>query len=90
MKCYRAKHIPSGLYFMPSRHIIAKVEGVSCRVKSNLSSTGKVYTGSPPAFAWHEEIYNHLRATIDTSMGYKRLKTCLEKTTPADWLIEEV
>jgi hypothetical protein len=43
---YRIKHVPSGRYFIPSRHIIDPAKAYN-HVKSNLSKTGKVYHRKP-------------------------------------------
>jgi hypothetical protein len=52
METYRIKHIPSGLYYCPSRKIIHKMEDipperVSRYIKSNLSKKGKSYSSKP-------------------------------------------
>lgn len=53
---YRIKHLPTGLYFTPSRHI--KVgDGY---VKSNLSRTGKLYLRKPTLRFLDGTFYNHL------------------------------
>lgn len=45
---YRIKHLPTGLYFIPSRLIKIKTGYDSYDYqKSNLSKTGKVYTRKP-------------------------------------------
>jgi len=46
--CWRLKHIPTGLYFKPSKH----------RSKSNLSKKGKVYT-TRPTIKWSGRKYYH-------------------------------
>jgi hypothetical protein len=56
MPAYRIKHLPTGLYFCPSRHI--KVgDGY---VKSNLSRTGKAYLKKPTLRFLGDTVYNHL------------------------------
>ena len=75
MKIYKVKHIPTGLFYKPSKY----------PSKSNLSKTGKVYHTKPSLQYWlsfsHGLAYNH--PTKDYP-GYKTTATRLE-----DWEIIE-
>ena len=42
-KPFRLKDPKTGLYYCPSREVMVKWKDKSCRVRSNLSKTGKVY-----------------------------------------------
>lgn len=52
-KFYRIKHKPTGLFFVPSRDVISKLDNpkyvkrCSRHVKSNLSTKGKIYHHKP-------------------------------------------
>jgi len=65
MKCYRFKHIPTGMYWCPSRTLRKKIkpkegETVWLMVKTNLSKKGKIYADLP-SWRWLKYgIYNHL------------------------------
>jgi hypothetical protein len=65
MKCYRFKHIPTGMYWRPSRTVRklikpTKDKTIWMMVKSNLSKKGKVYT-DPPSWRWLKHgFYNHV------------------------------
>jgi hypothetical protein len=75
MICWRLKHIPTGLYFKPSKH----------RSKSNLSVKGKVYTVKP-TIKWAGRQYHHpddvpkhgdcpTRPVIETEWIAEKVKT---------------
>lgn len=91
MTAYRMKHVPSGLYYCPSRDVRAKVEGAAAsyqlNVKTNLSKRGKVYL-SRPTFKWiGDSFYDHRipRRVTDTRYGGKT-----SPFIPSDWIVEEV
>lgn len=91
MKLYKLKHIPTGLYFTPSKG------------SGNLSKKGKIYIDRIPSLDWVEIIRIKINTwkkqpskinkiicdyfNIDYNNGYvdKHLKTNKE-----DWVIEEV
>lgn len=91
MKAYRLKHIPTGLYFSPSK------------ATGNLSVKGKVYIDRKPSLDWVKTIRIKIWSfkkdpsgkskticeffNIDYNSGYvdKYVKTNLN-----DWIIEEV
>lgn len=88
MKVYRLKHLPTGLYYRPSRDVKVKgADGVSTWVKSNLSKDGKVYT-SKPSLSWVEGgFYNHLAPQRSSSW---RRSERVDTYRPEDWAVEEV
>ena len=90
MKAYKIKHIPSGLYFCPSRKIRLP-NGVhkGKYVKSNLSKKGKIYIAMP-SLKWVETIYSHL-IDFDVMSDWEIYRNKnLIKTEEKDWLIEEM
>ena len=64
MKVYRIKHLPTGLYYCPSRQVSVKppTGGYSRWVKSNLSTKGKLYPRKP-SLKNIDGIYNHTEIT---------------------------
>lgn len=88
MPAYRMKHVPSGLYYCPSRD--ARVNFInhegSAYVKTNLSKRGKVYL-SRPSFKW-------IGGTFYTHLGQFRYTwsrdTIRVPFVVADWIIEPV
>ena len=75
MELWRLKHIPTGLYFKPSKH----------RNKSNLSKKGKVYT-SKPTIKWCGGAYHHPDDMPKHSIG--RCPT--RKVIESEWEAERV
>lgn len=65
MRCYKLRHIPTGLYFIPSRQVSVRLKDKNGEVhhhwvKSNLSKKGKVYA-QRPTLKWLGNIfYNHI------------------------------
>ena len=60
---YRLKHIPTGLYYRPSRTVKyqgSREELAGWKVKSNLCETGKEYYDFPPLAAIGGTITSHL------------------------------
>lgn len=91
MKVYRIKHIPSGLYFTPSRHI--KVKTARGYAKSNLSKRGKIYTRKPTLKYLGDSYYNHTtipHPTIGPYGSYYTDECFLVSTNLTEWVIEEV
>jgi len=89
MTVYRLKHIPTGMYYCPSREIHITINGEWHYIKSNLAKKGKVYTARP-SFKWIENgFYNHLQFIGITSTDYyDRHKLC--PFIAIDWIIEEI
>jgi hypothetical protein len=102
-KAQRLKHLPTGLYFIPSRMIEIKIKRndgieVSTHVKSNLSKTGKVYVRGATLKFLEQGFYSHIEAQklmqIEANMKGINLfcgwrKRCLSKFVPDDWQIED-
>lgn len=96
MKVYRMKHMPTGLYYTPSRKI--RVTGSkSIWVKSNLSKKGKLYPHRP-TLAWiGPSFYDHtllepLVAKLEERWLGNREKEAYatRRFVEAEWQIEEV
>jgi hypothetical protein len=82
MKIYRLKHIPTGLYFCPTKTKFIKdnrIGQISAKrmVKTNLDPVGKVYTRKPTSLWLDCSIWNHLEPNG------------LRTTDPNDWEVEE-
>ena len=87
---YRLKHLPSGLYFCPSRKIQLKINGKRYWVKSNLAKKGKVYSFTP-SFGWLKYgFYNHLQFDSMTVDIWSQPKSKLSPFISSEWIIEEV
>jgi len=92
---YRIQHLPTGMYFCPSREIRVKLPdlpsyygGDGLYVKSNLSKTGKTYLKRPSIKQIGKYYYTHLVQSfkeIDPSGPYQMLPVVAE-----EWVIEEV
>jgi len=99
MKCYRFKHIPTGMYWRPSRDVRKKVkpkkgEMVCMMVKSNLSKTGKIYA-SKPSWDWIKHgFYNHLIVIkmLESGGPYNSyyLTTHVSPFIQSEWELEEL
>jgi hypothetical protein len=82
MIVYRIKHIPTGMYYCPSREIqVATADGRRRYVKSNLSRNGKLYNKKPSLLFVGKAFYNHM-----ASKG----ETITEQFVEDQWRIEEV
>lgn len=97
MKTYRLKHLPSGLYFCPSRdmkvflHKDDAPTKETVYVKSNLSAKGKIYPKKPTVKWLGDVYYNHLIPVTKDDL-YLRPglnKGCICQTIEAEWQIEE-
>ena len=93
MACYKLRHIPTGLYFIPSRKLEVWLEDRDGAkrprsVKSNLSKTGRIYQ-KRPSLSWVEGGYYthfvHSMSELDR-LGQAKLVT----PAPGEWVIEEV
>lgn len=98
MKCYRIKHLPTGLYYRPSSEVMIKCGDRKIYVKTNLSKKGKIYSTKPSESWFVGKIYNHLQtqANIEaagiTTPSYLSDRICW-KTVEAPrevWEIEEL
>ena len=92
---YRIRHVPSGLYFCPSREVKVKLQDdVSWQasgryVKSNLSVKGKAYTKKPSLTFLGSLYYTHLITKVSELNSHSR-NACLVPVVPSEWQIEEV
>ena len=92
---YRIRHLPTGMYFCPSREVRVKLPDLpsyygsgSVAIKSNLSSTGKTYLKRPSIKQIGQYYYTHLVQSfkeIDSSGPYRMLPV-----EPQEWVVEEV
>lgn len=94
---YRMKHLPTGLYYIPSRKV--KVTSVSdwSFVKSNLSKRGKVYAKKPSLKFLGDRYYSHINLTWVPENNYpeniyrgNRALDRLFPVVPSEWAIEKV
>ena len=89
MKLYKLKHLPTGLFFTPSKG------------SGNLSVKGKVYAGIVPQLSW----CNRIRIKFYTEQKSKKNQLLIEhfkldtsryivdacfNTLPSDWEIMEI
>jgi len=64
MKFYRVKHVPTGLYYCPSRNVrVTNNEGRRVGVRSNLSKKGKVYDKDPRSHISSIQDHTNLKTT---------------------------
>jgi hypothetical protein len=84
---FRLKHVPTGLYFCPSREI--KVEG--WYIKSNLSKSGKIYA-KRPSFKYVGNIfYSHLSYQMKNTHSVVPLPENISLPfVDSEWVIEEI
>lgn len=90
MMAYRIKHLPTGLYFTPSRKIKTDWGGSA---KSNLSTRGKVYMRKPSLNYLDQTYYDHTkipRRTVTSSGSYVGVECFLVPVILTEWIIEEV
>ncbi len=90
MKCYRIKHLPTGLYYRPSSEVKNQF---GCYVKTNLSKTGKIYPRRPTLKHIGGAIYDHTRNFLrrnDNGFGYIGYAGQAFPTHSGEWEIEEI
>jgi hypothetical protein len=91
MRCYKLKHIPSGLYFIPGREVSVKLKDKNGQlnqrwVKSNLSKKGKIYQ-QRPTLRWLGDIfYTHLGEWESEFSGLPYTKKL--RVRPEEWEVE--
>jgi len=94
---YRIRHLPSGLYFCPSRSIKVRLEGdspilqsIGRYIKSNLSDKGKVYVRRPSIKQIGDHYYTHhgVNHVDDLDRGILGRYRLLP-VDPDEWAIEE-
>ena len=84
LKLFRIKHIPTGMYYCPNRHIQIRHNGEKKYVKSNLSKKGKIYQ-KKPSLSWIGHVYyNHLTGSMN---GFDEP---ISHFNEEEWEIEEV
>ena len=84
---FRLKHVPTGLYFCPSREM--KVEG--WYIKSNLSKSGKIYAKRPSFKYVGNMFYSHLSYEMTKRFSV----TPMPENIPlpfidSEWVIEDI
>lgn len=92
-KLYRLKHVPTGMYFCPSREIKVKIpdgndyQKSGVYVKSNLSVKGKIYQ-SRPTLMWVKPCYyTHLITSVQQLNSHGG---CMIPYAEGHWIVEEV
>lgn len=92
---YRIKHLPSGMYFCPSRKVKVKLtdeypyyEQFGRRVNSNLSETGKTYIKKPTLRQMGSHYYTHLINSAKQLNGIGNC--CMMPVVESEWAIEEI
>jgi len=92
---YRIKHLPTGMYFCPSREVKIKLTDGSpyhqggFYVKSNLSKTGKTYLKRPSIKNVGSCYYSHLITSIrELSNGLSNY--AMLPVVEGEWIIEEI
>ena len=90
MKVYRIKHVPTGMYFCPSRKISGKANKdwkiISVCYASNLSNKGKLYTKKPSFGYVASGYYSHLDVYPYSSYA----DPILHPYVAGEWVIEEI
>lgn len=93
---YRIKHIPTGMYFCPSREIKVKLvddHGYHAQagryIKSNLSKEGKTYLRRPTLKQIGSHYYTHLITSVQ-QLNQGVGNYCLLPTLENEWTIEEI
>lgn len=84
MNVYRIKHLPTGLYFIPSRFINAPDGSYA---KSNLSKKGKTYLKKPSLKFLGDSYYNHTLPLLKERWNRERY---LYPVVLSEWEIEVV
>lgn len=91
---YRLKHLPTGLYYTPSRDVaVRSKDGITrWRIKSNLSKTGKLYLTEAQAGAAKNcgTFYDHTRCTWEGRAGREVAQTAFRPMFADEWKVEEV
>ena len=92
---YRMRHVPTGLYFCPSREVKVKLSDGSIYqqngvyIKSNLSKTGKTYLKRPSIKQIGSHFYTHLITSVkQLNQGVGNY--CLLPVLESEWVVEEV
>ena len=92
---YRMRHVPTGLYFCPSREVKVRLSDGSIYqqngvyIKSNLSKTGKTYIKRPSLKNVGTHYYTHLIISarqLSNGLGNYAMLPVLQD----EWMIEEI
>lgn len=93
---YRIQHVPTGMYFCPSREIKVKLADdhgyyatAGRYIKSNLSKQGKTYLRRPTLKQIGSHYYTHLitsRAQLNNGLA----NYCMLPVLEHEWVIEEI
>lgn len=91
MAAYRLKHLPTGLYFIPSRSVryagpVPASGPCPWYVKSNLSRTGKLYARQPSLKKLGGSYCDHTKPATLTGRYRSQVYPVIE----TDWMIEVV
>lgn len=93
---YRIKHLPTGMYFCPSREVKVRLDddigyhaSAGRYVKSNLSKTGKAYVRKPTLRQIGSYYYTHLITSIK-QLKNGLVKSCSLPVIESEWSIEEI
>jgi hypothetical protein len=87
---YRIKHVPTGLYFIPSRKVKV-TQGVDWTyVKSNLSKSGKVYAKKPSLKFLDDLYYSHIGLVWKQQGIWNRAEEQLLPVVQSEWVIERI
>lgn len=90
IKAWKIKHLPTGLFFCPSRRISIRFrDGSEMYVKSNLSKTGKTYIKQPTLKHLSAGIYNHLKEGDWNYLTFRH-QYIFEEFKEEDWEIVSV
>lgn len=93
---YRIKHLPSGMYFCPSRNVKVRLGDEypyyaehGRRIKSNLSKDGKIYARKPNIKQIGTHYYTHL-ITSTKQLMQGACNYCMLPVLEQEWIIEEI
>lgn len=92
---YRILHVPTGLFFCPSREVRVKLSGgricqqADWYVKSNLSKTGKAYVKKPSLTYVGRNYYTHLITSVNQLNAYG-VVACVLPVLESEWQIQEL
>ena len=92
---YRILHVPSGMFFCPSREIRVKLpdgngyQQAGWYVKSNLSKTGKAYVKKPSLKYVGRNYYTHLITSVK-QLNSHGVTACMLPVLESEWQIQEL
>lgn len=94
-KVYRIRHVPTGMYFCPSREVKVKLQDgqpwqqSGVYVKSNLSKTGKTYLRKPSLAYVGTNYYTHLITSV-RELNDRVGSCCMKPVVESEWQIDQV